>query len=60
MEPKKISTNGTLEKIEVVDFMCHKLFALSLGQHINFITGQNGSGKSAIVAALQVCLGILF
>jgi AAA15 family ATPase/GTPase len=26
-------------------------------RHVNFITGANGSGKSAIVAALQLCLG---
>lgn len=27
------------------------------GRHVNFITGANGSGKSAIVAAIQLCLG---
>jgi structural maintenance of chromosomes protein 6 len=30
---------------------------IPLNHHINFITGHNGSGKSAIVAALQICLG---
>jgi chromosome segregation ATPase len=27
------------------------------GQNITFITGDNGSGKSAILTALQMCLG---
>jgi chromosome segregation ATPase len=41
----------------VKDFMCHRKFTVDFGRHVNFITGQNGSGKSAIVAALQLCLG---
>jgi recombinational DNA repair ATPase RecF len=34
--------------------MCHQKLSIDLGPHVNFITGQNGSGKSAILAALQV------
>lgn len=49
---------GTLLKIVLIDFMCHKHMTVSFGRKMNFITGQNGSGKSAIVAALQVCLGL--
>ena len=37
--------------------MCHHKLSLDFGRHVNFITGDNGSGKSAIVAALQLCLG---
>ena len=37
--------------------MCHQKLTLDFGRHVNFITGDNGSGKSAIVAALQLCLG---
>ncbi|KAF1784919.1 P-loop containing nucleoside triphosphate hydrolase [Phytophthora cactorum] len=37
--------------------MCHRKLRVSLCPHINFITGENGSGKSAIIAAIQICLG---
>lgn len=40
---------GQLEKIVLIDFMCHKHFKIKFGKNINFITGQNGSGKSVIV-----------
>lgn len=48
---------GQLLNIKVTDFMCHGSLSLDFGGHVNFITGDNGSGKSAIVAALQLCLG---
>jgi structural maintenance of chromosomes protein 6 len=31
--------------------------AIQFCRHVNFITGSNGSGKSAIVSAVQLCLG---
>jgi structural maintenance of chromosomes protein 6 len=37
--------------------MCHANMEIPLHSRINFITGANGSGKSAIVAAVQICLG---
>jgi len=37
--------------------MCHKKLSIELCNNVNFIHGQNGSGKSAILAALQICLG---
>jgi len=37
--------------------MCHKKLSVRLCDNVNFIHGQNGSGKSAILAALQICLG---
>jgi len=36
---------------------CHKRLEIDFGPHINFIIGHNGSGKSAILTALTVCLG---
>ncbi|KAI8922645.1 hypothetical protein BC831DRAFT_498971 [Entophlyctis helioformis] len=48
---------GSIEKIELVNFMCHSYLQVSLGSKINFIVGHNGSGKSAILTALTVCLG---
>jgi ATP-dependent RNA helicase DDX6/DHH1 len=37
--------------------MCHTYLEVSLGPIINFIVGQNGSGKSAILTAITICLG---
>lgn len=48
---------GTILKIHVTNFMCHKNLEINLGPRINFIVGHNGSGKSAILTALSVCLG---
>jgi hypothetical protein len=58
---KKVRTTsyeaGQILRVEVENFMCHRRFHVTLGKHLNFITGRNGSGKSAIVAAIQLCLG---
>ena len=49
---------GQVMKVYVRDFMNHRAFEVNLGRKLNFITGANGAGKSAIVAALQLCLGV--
>ncbi|KAL9114162.1 MAG: hypothetical protein Q9227_001934 [Pyrenula ochraceoflavens] len=49
--------NGILESVQVINFMCHENFEYTLGPLINFICGKNGSGKSAILTALTLCLG---
>merc|ERR1711969_300243 len=54
---RQSSSCGIIESIYCENFMCHKRLEIKLGPNMNFITGENGSGKSAIVAALQVCLG---
>ncbi|CAI5739023.1 unnamed protein product [Hyaloperonospora brassicae] len=48
---------GIVEEIYCENFMCHRKLRVVLCPHTNFITGENGSGKSAIIAALQICLG---
>ena len=48
---------GILKKIDLVNFMCHKKHTCRLSKAVNFITGNNGSGKSAIVNAIMLCLG---
>ncbi|KAJ2492563.1 Structural maintenance of chromosomes protein 6 [Coemansia sp. RSA 2050] len=48
---------GIVESIEIVDFMCHERATVNLCSKVNFITGQNGSGKSAILTALIIALG---
>jgi hypothetical protein len=48
---------GQITRIDVENFMCHRKFTVHFGRNLNFIAGRNGSGKSAIVAAIQLCLG---
>ncbi|CAO2839082.1 unnamed protein product [Amaranthus hypochondriacus] len=50
-------TAGTIRRIKLENFMCHSHLAIEFGDYINFITGQNGSGKSAILTALCVAFG---
>ena len=48
---------GIIKQIYVENFMCHKCLRVDLNRNVNFIHGQNGSGKSAVLAAIQICLG---
>ncbi|ETN37934.1 uncharacterized protein HMPREF1541_07557 [Cyphellophora europaea CBS 101466] len=48
---------GILEAVHVVNFMCHKNEKWKLSPLINFMCGKNGSGKSAILTAIVICLG---
>lgn len=49
---------GLIESITLKNFMCHHtLGPVQFGPHVNFIVGNNGSGKSAILTALIVGLG---
>lgn len=51
------SEQGVIEEIFCRNFMCHTKLRIKLGPLINFIVGHNGSGKSAVLTALTVCLG---
>ncbi|KAF4084195.1 hypothetical protein AMELA_G00125660 [Ameiurus melas] len=49
---------GVIESITLKNFMSHHLLGpFQFGQNVNFIVGNNGSGKSAILTALIVGLG---
>ncbi|KAJ1962491.1 Structural maintenance of chromosomes protein 6 [Dipsacomyces acuminosporus] len=48
---------GIVESVELIDFMCHERAKVNLCPKVNFITGQNGSGKSAILTGLIIALG---
>lgn len=56
-EPNTPAEHGILERVECYNFMCHDHFSVELGPLINFIVGKNGSGKSAILTAITLCLG---
>lgn len=53
----KPADNAIIEEIKCINFMCHAKLTVKVGPLINFIIGHNGSGKSAILTALQLCLG---
>jgi AAA domain len=46
---KSTSSVGIITKVYVENFMCHTKLEVNLCPNVNFIHGQNGSGKSAIV-----------
>ena len=48
---------GIISYIYVENFMNHRKLEVPLNDSLNFITGKNGSGKSAIATALMICLG---
>ncbi|KAH0934870.1 hypothetical protein HID58_011987 [Brassica napus] len=54
---KQRSGSGTILRIKLENFMCHSNLQIEFGEWVNFITGQNGSGKSAILTALCVAFG---
>lgn len=49
---------GVVEEVYCQNFMCHEKLRIKLGPLINFIIGHNGSGKSAVLTALTLCLGV--
>jgi len=55
--PQAQSVPGAIASVRLENFMCHERMQVDFGDHVNFVCGQNGSGKSAIIAALQCCLG---
>ncbi|XP_008311197.1 structural maintenance of chromosomes protein 6 [Cynoglossus semilaevis] len=52
------SDAGIVESITLKNFMCHSLLGpFAFGSNVNFVVGNNGSGKSAVLTALIVALG---
>jgi chromosome segregation ATPase len=48
---------GVIVNVLMENFMNQKKFAINFTPRVNFITGKNGAGKSAILTALVVALG---
>ena len=55
---RSVALPGHLIRIELIDFMCHQHFTMDFAPHITFVSGTNGSGKSAVQQALQCALGV--
>jgi len=56
-KPGRPAEAGIISEVYVENFMCHRKLTVKLCRNVNFISGQNGSGKSAILASIQICLG---
>ncbi|RDD37414.1 Structural maintenance of chromosomes protein 6 [Trichoplax sp. H2] len=50
-------TSGIILQIQLINFMCHSNLTVTLGENVNFVIGRNGSGKSAIMTGIIICLG---
>ena len=57
MTENHAAPNAIIEEIVCTNFMCHEHLSIQVGPLINFIIGHNGSGKSAVLTALTICLG---
>uniref|UniRef100_A0A8D0DD24 Si:dkey-119f1.1 n=1 Tax=Sander lucioperca TaxID=283035 RepID=A0A8D0DD24_SANLU len=54
----EVVSAGIVESITLKNFMCHShLGPFTFGSNVNFVVGNNGSGKSAVLTALIVALG---
>ncbi|EDV20590.1 uncharacterized protein TRIADDRAFT_61012 [Trichoplax adhaerens] len=49
-------TSGKILQIQLINFMCHSNLKMTLGGNVNIIIGRNGSGKSAIMTGIIICL----
>ncbi|GJP63875.1 hypothetical protein CLOP_g20907 [Closterium sp. NIES-67] len=48
---------GWIRSMDLRNFMCHEALHVDFIRHVNFITGSNGSGKSAVLTGLCVAFG---
>jgi hypothetical protein len=55
---RRVGLPGHVKSVELINFMNHAHMTMDFGPHVTFISGKNGSGKSATLHALQCCLGV--
>uniref|UniRef100_A0A1I8NV53 Rad50/SbcC-type AAA domain-containing protein n=1 Tax=Stomoxys calcitrans TaxID=35570 RepID=A0A1I8NV53_STOCA len=48
---------GKILRMHLTNFMCHSNLLVEFHSRVNFLVGSNGSGKSAVLAALVLGLG---
>ncbi|CAZ79896.1 unnamed protein product [Tuber melanosporum] len=56
-KPNVPAENGIIQSVTCQNFMCHRWLEIKFGPFVNFVIGHNGSGKSAILTAITLCLG---
>ncbi|KAI9019735.1 P-loop containing nucleoside triphosphate hydrolase protein [Hyaloraphidium curvatum] len=56
-KPLSAGAAGTIGRIQLYNIMCHRNLEVDFIDKVNFVTGQNGSGKSSILVALTLALG---
>ncbi|XP_058823192.1 structural maintenance of chromosomes protein 6-like [Topomyia yanbarensis] len=49
--------SGKILKMQLKNFMCHRNLVVEFNKRANLLVGNNGSGKSAVLAALTIGLG---
>ncbi|KAL8290054.1 hypothetical protein RQP46_002993 [Phenoliferia psychrophenolica] len=52
-----VAQAGVIQQVDLQNFMCHTLCTVSFGPQINFLIGNNGSGKSAVLTGISIALG---
>ncbi|XP_034934141.1 structural maintenance of chromosomes protein 6 [Chelonus insularis] len=52
-----VPTAGRVKRLVLRNIMCHDTMQIDFNPNVNFIIGQNGSGKSSVLNALTVGLG---
>eukprot|EP00092_Neocalanus_flemingeri_P032878 GFUD01035757.1.p1 GENE.GFUD01035757.1~~GFUD01035757.1.p1 ORF type:complete len:1072 (-),score=401.60 GFUD01035757.1:161-3376(-) len=48
---------GMILEVKLRNFMCHELYHFIPNQRLTFLSGENGSGKSAVLTAIVFALG---
>eukprot|EP00040_Diaphanoeca_grandis_P034331 m.212603 g.212603 ORF g.212603 m.212603 type:complete len:1121 (-) comp33128_c0_seq1:378-3740(-) len=48
---------GLIKSLQLFNFMCHHKLQVDFGTNVNFIVGENGSGKSAVLTGIVLGLG---
>ncbi|EDV53895.1 structural maintenance of chromosomes protein 6 [Drosophila erecta] len=54
--PNAFDRCGKVISMRLTNFMCHSNLFIEFGPNINFLVGNNGSGKSAVITALALGL----